>query len=270
MHAVRHRAQHLGVGRRRPPAPVHPAPDRPGAHQGGDQGRARGGVRPAGPRRPLARRLRLRGVDRPRGARAARAARRGARRPPPAGRAQRRRRRGRRDGRAAASVVAAAPAPPAAGGEHHAEQREQPEHRGHDPRRGVEAAARGDGEHPRPVLRLELRLDLLLRAPLVDPALDELALAVGDGGLRDVERRAALRAHHLVLDVGQRRARRRGERRRGGEQQREDERGGGEQPPHHAFSAISFGRVRSSHAWSTGPRRLAAMRPLRSITNVSG
>ena len=38
----------------------------------------------------------------------------------------------------------------------------------------------------------------------------------------------------------------------------------------HAFSPSSGGSVRSSHAWSTGPRRCAAIRPRRSITNVSG
>ena len=38
----------------------------------------------------------------------------------------------------------------------------------------------------------------------------------------------------------------------------------------HAFSPSSGGSVLSSHAWSTGPRRWAAIRPRRSITNVSG
>ena len=38
----------------------------------------------------------------------------------------------------------------------------------------------------------------------------------------------------------------------------------------HAFSPSSGGSVSSSHAWSTGPRRWAAIRPRRSITNVSG
>ena len=38
----------------------------------------------------------------------------------------------------------------------------------------------------------------------------------------------------------------------------------------HAFSPSSGWSVRSSHFWSTGPRRCAAIRPRRSTTNVSG
>ena len=38
----------------------------------------------------------------------------------------------------------------------------------------------------------------------------------------------------------------------------------------HAFSASSFGRCSSSHSCVTGKRRIAAIRPWRSIRNVSG
>ena len=47
-------------------------------------------------------------------------------------------------------------------------------------------------------------LDLGLALALGDPPPDELALAIGDGGGRHVQGRAALHAHDLVLHVGQR------------------------------------------------------------------
>ena len=53
---------------------------------------------------------------------------------------------------------------------------------------------------------------------------------------------------------------------RGGEAEQEDE---GEQQSH-ARSSSSDSRCSSSQAWVTGPRLTAAIRPSRSITNVSG
>ena len=88
----------------------------------------------------------------------------------------------------------------------------------------------------------------------------------GDGRAGDAEHRAALDAHHLVLDVRQRSARRLSARRR---HERQGQRHGQQRDPH-AFSASSFGRCSSSHACVTGKRRIAAIRPLRSMMNVSG
>ena len=84
------------------------------------------------------------------------------------------------------------------------------------------------------------------------------ALLVGHGGGGDVERRPALDAHHLVLDVGQR-----GLWLGGGGQAHQQEQG--DQDPHSSGSRFS-----SSHACVTGPRRAAAIRPSRSIRKVSG
>src|SRR4029079_7699162 len=105
-------------------------------------------------------------------------------------------------------------------------------------------------------------LDLSLVLAQRDLAADEGALLVGHGGGGDVERGVAFHAHHLVLDVRQRGGR------RGARREREQERQQQEKP--HAFSPSSGGSVRSSQAWSTGPRRWAAIRPRRSITKVSG
>src|SRR4051812_40093420 len=140
-----------------------------------------------------------------------------------------------------------------------------PQHRQQDrdePGGEVEAARGRIREHPRPVLGHERRLDLLLVLAQRDLAADEGTFLVGHGGGGDVERGVAFHAHHLVLDVRQR-GPRRGARGEHEQHQREQE-------APHAFSPSSGGSVRSSHAWSTGPRRWAAILPRRSITNVSG
>ena len=80
----------------------------------------------------------------------------------------------------------------------------------------------------RAVLLDQRGLDRGLALALGDPPADELPLAVGDGGGGDVERGAALDAHHLVLDVGQRGLRLGGER-RGSQQEREQQ---SEREPH--------------------------------------
>ena len=68
----------------------------------------------------------------------------------------------------------------------------------------VHALVAGEGEHAVAELGHEGLLDLVLGAAGVDLALDEGALAVGLGGLGgERQRRAAHRAHHLVLHVGQ-------------------------------------------------------------------
>ena len=97
-----------------------------------------------------------------------------------------------------------------------------------EPGRHVEAAALGHGEHLRPVLLDQRGLDLGLALALGDPPPDELALAVGDRRGGHVERRAALHAHDLVLDVGQRGLRLGGER-RGSQHEREQQ---SEREPH--------------------------------------
>ena len=154
----------------------------------------------------------------------------------------------------------AAPAP--RGEDDERERRERGQHR-HQPGGQLEAVVAGHGEHARPVLGHERVLDLLLRLALRDQLGDELALLVGDLGVRDVQRGAALEAHHLVLDVGKRGARLGGERRGRGDQREREQ--GGEQA-HQADSASSGGSVSSSHFCVTGKRRTAATRPCRSST----
>ena len=89
--------------------------------------------------------------------------------------------------------------------------------------------------------------------------------ATGGGG--DVQRRAALDAHHLVLDVGQRRLR------LGAAAAVQDETTSSEREqraaarPHAPAAAPG---ARPATPGSTGPRRIAAIRPSRSIRNVSG
>jgi hypothetical protein len=99
--------------------------------------------------------------------------------------------------------------PPASRGEDHA-RRPIAEQRGHEIDRDVEARGGRHGEHVGAELLDQRRLDLVLALAAIDPLLDELALVVGDLRGRDVEDRAALHAHDLVLDVGQRGLRRRG------------------------------------------------------------
>ena len=89
----------------------------------------------------------------------------------------------------------------------------------------VEARALRGGEHLLAVLGDQGVLDLLLAAALGDQPADEDPLAVGLRRLGELQQGAADRAHHLVLDVGERGARLgRSERRRreqGGESQRQ-------------------------------------------------
>ena len=130
----------------------------------------------------------------------------------------------------------------------------------HVPEVGVLVA--GQGQHAVAELGHQGALDLVLGAAGVHLALDERALAVGLrslGGQR--ERRAAHRAHHLVLHVGQgglravggQRGRCGGEQRRGGQE-------AGQRAPH-AASLRSGATVRRRNSSSTGPRCRAATRP---------
>ena len=161
---------------------------------------------------------------------------------PPRGAARRRRRAGR--GLAA----------PAARGDHDAPDPDHHQHDRHEPGGEVEAARGRVGEHARPVLGDERGLDLLLVLAERDLAPDERPLLVGDRRRGHVERRVALDAHDLVLDVGQRGPRRGAGREH--EQQRDED-----EPRDHAFSPSSGGRVLSSHAWSTGPAALGGDPP---------
>src|SRR4051812_40348593 len=87
------------------------------------------------------------------------------------------------------------------------------------PREQPEAVLRRGREHGRPELRDQLLLDLALRVARRDPAADVDALAVGERRVRHVERHVALDAHHLALELRERRMLLAGE---GG--RREDER----------------------------------------------
>ena len=121
-----------------------------------------------------------------------------------------------------------APAAPAQRRDAHAEQRQQAQQAGTSQAATSKPPPSGTASTFAPYSSHERRLDLGLALALGDPAADELALAVGDGRGRDVQRRAALDAHHLVLDVGQRGPRLRGER-RGSQHEREQQ---SEREPH--------------------------------------
>ena len=127
-------------------------------------------------------------------------------------------------GAAAAGAVVRAPAP--ARHEHEqGAQRGEHDDRGHDVDSPVHTVTgRGQRKHVGAVLGHQVLLDLVLGLALGDLGADEVALAVGLGRLGHVERRAADRAHDLVLDVAQRRAGRgRGRRRGGGQREHGDE-----------------------------------------------
>ena len=81
--------------------------------------------------------------------------------------------------------------------------------------------ASGRRARPRRTRSTSAALICGLSLPAAICAADERALLVGDGRVGDAQRRAALDAHHLVLDVGQRGARRRG---RAGAAKREHQR----------------------------------------------
>ena len=135
----------------------------------------------------------------------------------------------------------------------------------------VVALVAGKREHGVAELGRQGRLDLVLGAALGDQVLDVLALLDGLGRLGGQgQGGAADRAHHLVLDVGERGLGTVGGQGRGreGEQQRRQGRG-------HDHAAQD-GPSRSGATWlrmkasSTGPRCAAAMPPRLSITKVSG
>src|SRR5215211_595309 len=103
-------------------------------------------------------------------------------------------------GRFAAPSAGAAPAPKADGD---GDPRQQDREAWDEPGCEVEARLRRLGEDRGAILGDEVVLDLVLGLALGDLAADEGALAVGLRRLREVECRAADRAHHLVLYVGQ-------------------------------------------------------------------
>ena len=84
----------------------------------------------------------------------------------------------------------------------------------------MEALARRRSQNRRAELRDELVLDLPFGHTGVCTCLDEPLDVAGDRRVRLVERRLALRAHHLALEIGERRA---GGRRGSGEGQRGDD-----------------------------------------------
>src|SRR4051794_6631335 len=135
----------------------------------------------------------------------------------------------------------------------------------------LEAVVLGRGQDRRAVAGDELGLDLLLRHPFGDHALDLLALLLGARGLGDVQRHAADVAHDLVLEVVERRARLGGGRRggRGGEREECDE---AEQAGEagHAAGTPARSSAASMNCWSICPRESATTLPVRSMTKVSG
>src|SRR4051812_8751344 len=159
-------------------------------------------------------------------------------------------------------LSAGAPAPGSEpdcnGRQHEADQRDEPG-----------AVLLRLGEDRRAELRDEGVLDLLLRLARVDLLLDERALAPCGRGLRGhVERDAALEAHHLVGDVAERGLRAAGGRGGRGEDEAQGEQR--RQQPHWRLSSVSGTTFSVKKRSSTGPRRVAAIRPLRSSTTVSG
>src|SRR5215218_9773055 len=111
----------------------------------------------------------------------------------------------------------------------------------------VETAVVGQRQYARAVLGRKCALYLPLGSASIDQALYEGPFAFRLGRLRKSERYAADRAHDLVLDIRQGRPR-----------------------PSHAGSSSSGDTLRMRNSSSTGPRRSAAIRPLRSSTIVSG
>ena len=102
---------------------------------------------------------------------------------------------------------AAAPAPAPAPDEdrdHHG-AREEP-HERQEPRQPVEALTGRRRENRRAELRDELVLDLALGDAGSRSCLDEALDVARDRRVRLIERRLALRAHHLALEVRERRA----------------------------------------------------------------
>src|SRR4051812_49107218 len=113
----------------------------------------------------------------------------------------------------------------------------------------------------------ERGLDLVLRAALVDEPLDERPLALGRRRvLRNVQRNSALQAHDLVGDVGGGCLRAR----RGGGGGGEDEGREEDREAPHVASFRSGSTFLTKNSSSTTPRLVAAIRPLRSSTTVSG
>ena len=143
--------------------------------------------------------------------------------------------------------------------------------RRHQRGRQVEAAVVRRGQHLAAVLGDQPVLDLALGQAVVHQVLDEGTLAVGLRRLGGQgQRRAAHRAHDLVLHGAEGGARLAvGGRRRGRSRQGQQHDQNAERAPHD-LPSTKGATSRRMNASSTGPRLTAATRPRGSITIVSG
>src|SRR4051794_37518348 len=166
--------------------------------------------------------------------------------------------------RLVARLARAAPAPAERAEDARAEQdardREQP-------REQREAVLRRLGEDRLAEVRDEPALDLALRVARRDARGDELLDARRDRRVRLVERRAALGAHHLALELRQRRVPLARERRPGEHEREQDDR----ESPHCSARAIPSANRSTLSPWFTGPiTDVETSSPRRLTKNVSG